>query len=444
MRIFRRLLKSPQENPPIKEPDLTYKSTPSNNRAAVVDNSTKTPKAFSSFRYRNYQLWFGGQLISVIGTWMQSIALGWLVYQISHSEFMLGMVGFASAIPVLIVSPWGGVITDVVPKRTLLVITQSSAMVLAFILAALTFSNSVQVWHILVLAALLGVVNAFDAPARQAFVVDMVGREDMANAIALNSMMLNGARVIGPALGGYLLAWLGSSWCFLINGVSFIAVIASLLAMIVPPHQALNRLENPLRQFVEGMRYSSQEREIFGVLLMAVVFSVFGMAYAALLPAFVDQMLHVNASGYGAINALIGGGAVIAALFIANFSNSKQRGRMMLAASLIYPFLLAAFAFTTNFPLALLLSFLLGFGFMVQANSMNSLLQLKVQDNMRGRVMALYTLCFFGLTPFGSLAAGTVAEYLPLNLTVALTALIMLIGSLFIQWRIPEIRKIDV
>jgi predicted MFS family arabinose efflux permease len=177
---------------------------------------------------------------------------------------------------------------------------------------------------------------------------------------------------------------------------------------------------------------------------MAVVFSIFGMAYAALLPAFVDQMLHVDASGYGAINAMIGAGAVIAALFIANFVNTKQRGRMMLAASLAYPFLLAAFAFNTNFPLALLLSFSIGFGFMIQANSMNSLLQLKVRDNMRGRVMGLYTLCFFGLTPFGSLAAGTVAEYIPLNLTVALTGLIMLIGSLFILWRIPEIRKIHV
>jgi MFS family permease len=401
----------------------------------------KVARAFSSFRHPNYQLWFGGQLVSVIGTWMQSIAQGWLVYQLSHSEFALGMVGFASAIPVLLVSPWGGVITDVVPKRTLLVITQSTAMLLAFVLAALTFTNTVQVWHILVLAALLGVVNAFDAPARQAFVVDLVGRKDMVNAIALNSMMLNGARVIGPALGGYLLAWLGSSWCFLINGISFIAVIASLLAMRVPPHIALNRFEKPLKQFAEGLRYASSQREIRGLLLLAVVFSIFGMAYAALLPAFVDQVLHSNAGGYGAINALVGAGAVLAALYLAYFASTHQRGRMLILANLAYPLLLAGFAFNTHFPLAMMLAFALGFGFMIQANSMNSLLQLRVEDKMRGRVMGLYTLSFFGLSPFGSLAAGAVAERLPLGLTVALTAAIMLIGSLVIQWLIPEIRR---
>jgi MFS family permease len=402
---------------------------------------TKALRAFSSFRHANYQLWFGGQLISVIGTWMQSIAQGWLVYQLSHSEFALGMVGFASAIPLLLVSPWGGVITDVVPKRTLLVITQAAAMLLAFVLAALTFSNTVQVWHIMVLAALLGVVNAFDAPARQAFVVDMVGREDMVNAIALNSMLINSARVIGPAIGGYLLIWLGSSWCFLINGISFLAVIASLLAMRIPPHRPLNRLENPLKQFAEGVRYSRQQPEILGLLLLAVFFSVFGMAYAALLPAFADKSLNAGATGYGALSAVFGVGAVLAALFIANFANNNSRGKMTLAASLIYPLILAAFGLNTNFPVALFLALVLGFGFMIQANSMNSLLQIRVEDKMRGRVMGLYTLTFFGLAPFGSLAAGAIAEVIPISLTVALTAAIMLAGSLLVQWRIPELRK---
>jgi MFS family permease len=397
--------------------------------------------AFSSFRHPNYKLWFSGQLISVIGTWMQGIAQGWLVYQLSHSEFALGMVGFASAIPVLIVSPWGGVITDIVPKRTLLVITQIASMLLAFVLALLTFTNVVQVWHIMVLAALLGVVNAFDAPARQAFVVDMVDREDMVNAIALNSMLINGARVIGPAIGGYLLVWLGSSWCFLINGISFLAVIASLLAMRLPAHKPLNRLNHPLKQFAEGLSYARQRPEILGLLLLAVFFGVFGMAYSALLPAFVDKNLHTDATGFGAISALFGVGAVLAALFIAAFAKNSWRGKMVTVASLGYPLILAAFGLNSNFPLALFLALALGFGFMIQANSMNSLLQLKVDDAMRGRVMSLYTLTFFGLSPFGSLAAGAVAELIPISLTISVAAAIMFAGSLALQWRIPALRR---
>jgi MFS family permease len=406
----------------------------------TAQSTAKVTNIFSSFRHYNYQLWFSGQMISVIGTWMQSIAQGWLVYQISHSEFALGMVGFASAIPVLLVSPWSGVITDIVPKRKLLVFTQVAAMLLAFMLAALTFSNTVQVWHIMVMAAMLGVVNAFDAPARQAFVVDMVGREDMVNAIVLNSMLINGARVIGPALGGFLLAWLGSSWCFLLNGVSFLAVIASLLAMRVPPHLALNHYENPFKQFMEGVEYSRRHRGILGLLLMAIFFSVFGMAYAALMPAFVDKVLHADASVYGIMNALIGAGAVLATLVL-GYLGSARRGWLLAAASLAYPLLVAALGVNTNLPMAFGLALGVGFGFMIQANSMNSLLQIQVEDHMRGRVMSLYTLTFFGLSPFGSLAAGALAEHFPLSLTVALTAAIMLLGSLVILWKIPEIRR---
>jgi MFS family permease len=402
----------------------------------------KVPRLFSSFRHRNYQLWFSGQFVSVIGTWMQGIAQGWLVYQLTGSEFLLGLVGFASAIPTLLVSPWGGVISDVVPKRTILVATQGTAMVLAFILAALTFTNTVQVWHILVLAGILGIVNAFDAPARQSFVVNLVGREDMVNGIALNSMMLNSGRVIGPALGGYLLVWLGTGWCFLINGFSFIAVISGLLAMRLPPQPPLNRLEKPLKQFAEGVKYARQRPDILGLLLFAAVFSMFGMAYSALLPAFVDRVLHADATVYGALNALVGVGAVLGALSVAYFGSSWKRGRMLIRANLVYPLVLAAFGFTSSPTLAMLLAFGLGYGFMLQANLMNSMLQLRVDDAMRGRVMSLYTLSFFGLSPFGSLAAGALAERLTLSPTIALTAVIMLVGSLIIQWRIPQIRHL--
>jgi MFS family permease len=398
-------------------------------------------RAFSSFKHRNYQLWFGGQLVSVIGTWMQSIAQGWLVYQISHSEFALGLVSFAAAIPVLFITPWGGVIVDVVPRRTLLVITQTVTMILAFVLAALAFTNTVQVWHIMVLAVILGIVNSFDAPARQAIVVDLVGREDMTNAIALNSMMFNGARVVGPALGGFLLAWLGSAWCFTVNGISFLAVIAGLLAMRMPARAMTPRIEHPLRRFGEGLAYARAHRDILGLLVLAAVMSTFGMAYSALLPAFVDKVLHTNASGYGAINALIGVGALSGAFLMAVNDFYGKRGRILLVANLVYPLVLALFAYNGNFPLALLLAFGLGFGFMLQGNNMNSLLQLRVDDAMRGRVMSLYTLSFFGLSPFGSLLAGLLGEWLPLSLAITINAGIMLVGMAVIHFLIPEVRR---
>ena len=248
-------------------------------------------------------------------------------------------------IPVLLVSPWSGVISDVVPKRTILLATQATAMALAWVLAALAFSGVVQVGHILVLAALLGIVNAFDAPARQSFVVNLVGREDLVNGIALNSMMLNSGRVIGPAVSGFLLVWLGAAWCFLVNGISYIAVITSLLSMRMPAHVGLNRFEQPLKQFAEGLTVCPPPARILGLLLQASIFSIFGMAYAALLPAFVDQVLHADASAYGAINALVGVGAVLAALSVAYFTNIRRRGRLLVSANLAYPLLLAAFGF---------------------------------------------------------------------------------------------------
>lgn len=398
-------------------------------------------RTFASFRHRNYQLWFSGQLISVIGTWMQGIAQGWLVYQISHSEFALGMVSFAAAIPVLLISPWSGVVVDAAPRRTLLVVTQTVAMVLALILAVLTFTNTVQVWHIMVLAMLLGANNAFDAPARQAIVVDLVQREDMTNAIALNSMLINGARVIGPALGGFLIAGLGTAWCFLINGLTFLAVIAALLAMVIPQREMQRKFEHPLRQFQEGLRYAGTHREILGMLILSTVMTIFGMAYSAQLPAFADKMLHVDASGYGALNALIGLGAVSGGFMLAAWNFTGKRGLVLIIANLVYPLVLAAFAFNSSFILALPLAYGLGLGFMLQANNMNSLIQMRVDDAMRGRVMSLYTITFFGLSPLGSLFAGALGERMPLSIAIAICAAIMLVGSLLVHWRIPEVRK---
>ena len=402
----------------------------------------RLPETFASLRHRNFQLYFGGQLVSVAGTWMQIIAQGWLVYQLSRSEIILGIVGFASAIPALLVSPWGGVVVDRVSKRNLLVATQTTAMLLAFTLAALTFTNKVQVWHIIALSALLGLVNSFDGPARQAFVVEMVGREDLPNAIALNSMMFNSARIIGPAMGGVLLATVGADWCFLINGFTFLAVIAGLLAMQLPALPRVEYISSPWTQLKSGLSYIYAHREMLALILLAVVFSIFGMSYTTLLPAFVEIVLKQGAAGYGTVNAASGIGAVTGAFMIANMGNRTPRGVWLTAANLAFPLILAVFAYEKIYPISLALSFGLGLGFMLQFTLINTLLQTRVEDQMRGRVLGLYTISFFGFAPFGNLAIGWAAQFFGLSPTIAVSAAIALVLSFIIQRWAPYLRQL--
>jgi MFS family permease len=393
-------------------------------------------------QHRNYRLYFAGQLISMAGTWMQTIAQAWLVYQLSHSELMLGVVSFAAAIPSLLISPWGGVIVDRVPKRRLLVSTQATMMLLAFILAVLSLTGAVQVWHIVLLAAGLGVVNAFDAPARHAFVVELVSREDLSNAIVVNSIMFNGARVIGPAIGGLLLATVGAAWCFFVNGVSFLAVIGCLLLMQLAPRPNSVTSESSWRKLLNGLRYVRAQRDILALLLLALIFSVFGITYYALLPAFAERILRIDATGYGALNALIGLGAVCAGLFIARYGDRGQRGRWLAWAMLGFPFVLVAFANNASYPLALVLAFWLGIGFMLVFVLINTLLQANVHDAIRGRVMALYTLTFFGFAPFGNLALGALAEVWGLSVTISISALLTLGLAAGVIAAAPQLRKL--
>lgn len=404
--------------------------------------SQSTGNPFAALRHRNYQLYFGGQLVSNAGTWMQIIAQGWLVYQITHSDLTLGIVGFASAIPTLLISPWGGVVVDRVPKRTLLILTQTGAMLLAFILAALAFTNVVNEWHIIILAAGLGVVNSFDAPARQAFVVDMVGREDLPNAIALNSMMFNSSRIIGPAMGGLLLAVIGPAWCFTINGISFFAVILGLWAMKLAPGEMQRYSESPWKQLTSGLRYVAGQPELSGLLLLALIFSVFGISYSTVLPAFVEQMLKQDAAGYGWINAATGVGAVSAAFLIANQHAPRWRGTWLLTASLGFPVVLALFSFTSNYPISLILALGLGVGFMVEFTMINTLLQTRVEDRLRGRVMGLYTITFFGFAPFGNLAVGALSQRIGLSYTMTLFAVFGLLLSVIVLQKLPQIKSL--
>jgi MFS family permease len=403
--------------------------------------STRLPQTFRSLQHRNFQLYFTGQLISVAGTWMQVVAQAWLVYELSHSELMLGVVGFAAAIPSLLISPWGGVVVDRVNKRNLLVVTQASSMVLAFILAALTFTGLVQVWHVVLLAGLSGIINAFDGPARQAFVVEMVGREDLSNAIAINSMMFNGARVIGPALGGLLLATVGTAWCFFINGVSFLAVIGCLLLMRLTPRTRVLEIGSPWTDLKHGLRYVLRHRNILALLMLALIFSVFGISYNTVLPAFADQILNAGATGYGAVNAFIGVGAVIGAFIMARYGDRGQRGRWLVWMLLLFPFILLLFAFNTQFVLALGLAVGLGVGFMLVFTIINTLLQTNVDDQMRGRVMGLYTLTFFGFAPFGNLAMGQLAEQWGMSVIIALSAACSLVLAAIVIALVPQLRK---
>lgn len=402
----------------------------------------RLPKTLAALRHRNFQLYFVGQLVSVAGTWMQIIAQGWLVYELSDSELMLGIVGFASAIPALIVSPWGGVIVDHVPRRTVLILTQAAAMILAFVMALLTFTDVVQVWHVIVISALLGVVNAFDGPARQAFTVDMVGHEDLTNAIALVSVVMNGARVIGPAFGGFILATLGAAWCFLINGISFLAVLASLFAMHVHHHAHSHAPGSPWEKVRSGWEYVLQKPAMLGLLMLALVFSMFGISYSTLLPAFVDQVLHRDAFAYGALNTTTGVGAVIGGIILASRGNDMRRGHILMLVSLAFPIILMFFANTPLYALSLTLSVGLGLGFMMEFVLVNTLLQSSVTNEMRGRVMSLYTLTYFGFSPFGNLMIGALAEVWSLEATLTLSAVITLALVALILSAIPSVRKL--
>lgn len=400
-------------------------------------------ETFRALQHRNFRLYLFGQLVSLAGTWMQIVAQGWLVYQLSGSEAMLGLVGFASAIPALIVTPWAGVVVDQVRKRDVIIATQTSAMLLALVLALLTFTGAVEVWHIIVLSALLGVINAFDGPARQAFVVEMVGSQDLPNAIALNSMTFNAARVVGPAFGGILLATVGATWCFTFNGLSFLAVIVSLLMMQLSNTRATGNRRSPWQQLKSGLHYVGGEPELRALLLLSLSFSTFGIAYSTVLPSFVDRILHGGAAGFGMLTAASGVGAVTGALLVATFGDRGQRGQWLFAAAMSFPIVLALFAFNHNFTIALALAVLLGVGFMLQFTLINTLLQTRVANEMRGRVMSLYTLTFFGFTPFGNLALGALSEAIGMSLAITLFAVLTL-GTAAITFRqTPALRRMS-
>jgi len=371
---------------------------------------------------------------------MQSIAQSWLVYRLTGSATLLGIVGFASQFPVFVLAPVGGAVADSYPRRHALIATQTAAMLLAFPLAALTLTNRIQVWHLIVFATLLGAISAFDVPIRQAFVVEMVGRDDLMNAIALNSSMMNGARIIGPAVAGVLVAAVGEGWCFLLNGVSFIAVIVGLILMNVGNRPPGEHRGPRVSAIIEGFHFVLHTRPIRDLLILLGLMSVMGMPYTVLMPIFADEIFNGGAKGLGLLMGSSGIGALAGALLLAGRQNVRGLGKWVMLSCGGFGVSLVLFALSRNFCISTLLLLPVGFTMMVQMASSNTLIQSMVPDQLRGRVMAVYSMMFMGMSPVGALLAGLLAHRLGAPLTVAAGGVVCIAGALVFRSRLPRIR----
>ncbi len=400
-------------------------------------------ETFSALKHYNYRLWFAGQVVSLVGTWMQSTAQGYLIYEITKSPVYLGLVGFFGGVPSILFTLYGGVIADRLPRRTLLVITQVSMMVLAFILALLTFTNTVQPWHILVLAFFLGIANAFDAPARTSFILELVSREDMTNAIALNSTMFNIATVVGPSVAGLTYAVLGPAWCFTLNGITYIAVIIALLLMRIKLAPQTVPRRAAFTELGEGIRYVLKNRMILSLIVSVGVVSIFGIGMLNLLPAWAVDVMKGDVTTNGWLVSARGFGSLISALMLAYWGSRKLRGRLWTYGAFVMPITLFIFAWIRWLPMSLFTLVLVGWGFMMVLNNSQAIVQSLVPDNLRGRVMGVYTLIFFGAMPLGSLLAGSSAEWIGEPLTVMIGAGILLVVAAAAWMFLPDIRRQD-
>jgi MFS family permease len=398
------------------------------------------PAILRALRHRNFQLFIGGQIISLIGTWMQIVAESWLVYRLTGSPLLLGAAGFASQFPVFLVAPLGGIAADRFNRQRLVIATQISSMILAAIFSLLTLTGVVRVWHIFVLAALLGVVNAFDIPARQSFLVEMVGKEDLMNAIALNSSMFNGARIVGPAIAGILVAKIGEGWCFFANSISYTAVIAGLLLMRVDRPTRLAPSGPALARLIEGFQFARNTAPIRALLLLLGLVSLSAMPYTVLMPVFADRVLHGGAQALGILMGATGVGALLGALTLATRAGVHGLGRWVAFSCGGFGISLVLFSISRNFWLSAALLLPVGYCMMLGMSSSNTLIQAMVPDQLRGRVMALYTMMFMGMAPFGSLFAGALAHHLGAPLTVSIGAVACIGAAILFFLHLPKIR----
>jgi MFS family permease len=405
----------------------------------------KTPghswgKTFAALKYPNYRLWFWGQMVSLFGTWMQTTAQGFLIYELTRSPVYLGYVGFASGIPTWLLTLYGGVVADRVPRRTLMIFTQTCMMILAFVLAGLTFFYLVQPWHVIALAALLGVANSFDAPARQAFVSEMVAREDLTNAIALNATMFNTATAVGPAVAGVVYALFGPEWCFTINGLSFVAVIMALQMMKLQPLVKPAGKGSAYAEFKEGIRYVVRHPVIRVLISMVAITSMLATSLSTLVPAWSVNVLGGGAAVNGLLLSARGFGSLLGALTIATLGRFTFRGKLLTFGSLMYPLLFFAFAFVRWLPLSLLVLAGAGMGMILVMNLANALVQTSTPDHLRGRVMGAYTWIFFGFMPIGALWTGTVAQHIGEPQAVIINAVAACAFAIAVFALFPKVR----
>ncbi len=398
--------------------------------------------SFRALRHRNFRLFLGGQAISVTGTWMQQVGLGWLVYRLTRSALMLGLVGFASQIPSLFIAPFTGVWVDRWSRHRIVIGTQVLSMLQALTLALLVLTGVIRVWHVLVLGAFLGLVNAVDIPARQAFLVQMVGgREDLANAIALNSSTFNAARLVGPSIAGFLIARLGEGIVFLLNGVSYVAVILALLAMKIPPPAAApGRGSSAWRTLMEGIGYVAASAPIRTILFLLGLVSLVGVPFTVLMPVFAAEVLHGGAHTLGFLMGAIGVGALAGALSLAARKTVRGLGRLIGVGVAVFGASLVAFSLSRDLRLSLVLLFLCGYGMMVHTASSNTILQTIVEDDKRGRVMSFYAAAFMGTLPLGSLFAGALAGRIGATRTVLIGGLGCLAAAVAFARNLPALR----
>ena len=392
---------------------------------------------FRSLQHRNYRLYWTGQLVSLIGTWMQSVAQGWLMHRLTSSAFMLGFLGFCQFLPVLLLSLWAGVIVDSIDKRKLLLITQTAFLIQAALLATAVSTGIVKPWMVLTLAFVFGTINAVDLPARQSFVVELAGKEDLSNAIALNSAAFNTARVIGPAFAGILLATIGEAGCFWINAVSYIAVIASMWRMDLVPKTGIKfEAARALEHMKEGVRYAKSVRPVRNLLILLGVTAGLGFQYMILLPVYVREILKTDAKAYGLLVSAFGLGSLVSAAWM-----TRKQDRWALRRNLFVGLLAAAigmgtFAWSRTLPLSLAMGFLAGFGLILYVATTNTMIQIDTDDSHRGRVMSLYTLMFVGTAPIGALISGSIAQRFGAPVATSMSALVLLGGALWMMRRL--------
>ena len=393
--------------------------------------------------YRNYRLFFGGQSLSLIGTWMQQVAMSWLVYRMTNSAFLLGLVGFTGQIPTVIFGSFAGVYADRLNRRNLLIATQALSMLQAFGLAFLTLTGSIAIWHLIVLSIILGMVNAVDVPARQSFVVDMVeNKNDLGNAIALNSFMFNGARLVGPSIAGILIAYVGEGFCFLLNGISFFFIILALLAMRSSQKVRSQNSSAVFQELKDGFQYVAGFAPIRYIILLLGFVSFLNMPYVVLMPVFARDILQGSSHTLGFLMGATGIGALAGALYLASRKSVIGLGRLIVISTCIFGCGLIAFSFSRYLPLSLCLMLVTGFGMIVCMASCNTIVQTVVEEDKRGRVMSFYAMAFIGMAPFGSLIGGSIAHKIGAPLTLALCGVLSIAGAILFYRRLPEMRKL--